>query len=342
MRRQADHLPNRGKGRRRPAAFVLALLFAALLQGPAWGRSVRQIVLLPTVNLTDFQVWESKYYPFDVLGRRMTDRLAATLRQDPFTDVLVLDEARTWFADPRRPGDMAVQMELSSVLSKEREALGTWEQGHVVLRVRLYDGASGEMVSSAMASGQDRRYTFDPGDDRLFFWVARDFPLFDILHKDGLDLLRLTPGDRGEKMSRLTWRQFSTTSTWQSFMNAIAKAADRIADLESGDFLLIGRILAPKADATPKRRTYIVSLGRRDSLAAGDILQVTRSDTYVTADPENAVVLLPKVVGNVKVLETFESESIVLLVNEKKEDPVALNDLVTAPLYGPRKAVSLR
>lgn len=109
-----------------------------------------------------------------------------------------------------------------------------------------------------------------------------------------------------------------------------------------GELAVIGRIIAPTANSTRRNREYIITLGRQDALAVGDILQVVRGDTYVTVDPENPVVVLQRVVGNVKVIKTMNEQAIVRLLNEKSQDPVQLNDLVTAPPYGTKKVAPLR
>ena len=323
----------------------------------------KTIFLLPTRNFTEFDIWESKYYPVNVLGQKMTDYLAALLRRDPFTEVRILDEpgAERWFSGARKRGDFAVRMELFSALVKEREALGTYENAQIHLRVHVYDGGSGNVQDSRIASGKDRRYTFDPGDDRLYFLNAREYPILEVfqtsilneIHKDGLDLLRLTPQYKGQKMTRPTWQQFSSTSHWQAFKNAIENTAGGIAGVSvpddgdfggpgGGDFSLLGRIIAPTANSTAKRREYIITLGRKDSLALGDILQVVEGDSYVTVDPENPVIVVPRVKGNVKVTKLMDRESIVVLINEKSKDPVQLNDLVQAFTTGPKKAAPLR
>ncbi len=332
------------------AAILFSLIsFCGGLPGEA---SRRSLVVLPTLNYTEFEVWDSKFYPVSVLEQKMSDYLATLLRQDPFADVKTLDEARAerWFAGERRPGDFAVQMELSSVMTKEREALGTYERSDISLRVHIYDGGSGQRQDSRIVSGKDSRYTFNPGDDRLFFLNAREYPIFQIfqknilgeIHADGLDLLRLTPPDKGQKMSRLTWKQFSSTSHWQAFKNAINNAAAGISSINDEDFAVIGRIIAPTADSTLKRREYIITLGSRDSLAPGDVLQVVRGDSYITVDPENPVVILPRVIGNVKVTKVMQNESVVVLVNEKSKDPVQLNDLVKTSRIGTKKAAPLK
>ena len=107
-------------------------------------------------------------------------------------------------------------------------------------------------------------------------------------------------------------------------------------------YRVMGRIVSPTADATKKKREYIITLGRENSLLEGDTLQVVRSDKYVTVDPENPVIILPRVVGNVKVTFVKQSEAVVRLVNEDPRNPVQLNDLVAMPLYGPRKAAPLK
>jgi hypothetical protein len=330
---------------------ILILLFFSL-PGTLYASGKKTMILLPTLNFTEFEIWDSKFYPVNVLEQKMTEYLASLLRRDPFTDVRILDEAAAerWFAGERRPEDHAVQMELFSVLAKEREVLGSFEKGDVSLRVRVYGGGSGQMQDSRIASGKDQRYTFNPGDDRLFFLNAREYPILEILqtnlfnriHKDGLDLLRLTPPDKGQKMSRPTWKQFSSTSHWQAFKNAITDAAGGIAGVSEEGFSLTGRIVAPTANSTPRRREYIITLGREDSLAVGDILQVVRGDSYITVDPENPVVVVPRVVGNVKVTKLMDSESVVVLINEKSKDPVQLNDLVRASSFGTKKAAPLK
>lgn len=320
------------------------LLMMATCTSPLEAASPRHIVLLPTLNYTEYEIWESKYYPVNVLESKMTEYLASLLRQNPFTDVSILDDsqAQRWMNDPySRQGAFAVQMELYSVLAKEREVLGSFEKGDVSLRVRIYSAADGELETSYISSGKDQRYTFNPGDDRLYLLNTRT-SIIDIFYRNGLDFLRLTPPDKGQKMSRLTWQQFSGTPYWQAFKNAIKGVAVGIADMRDGELAVIGRIIAPTANSTRRNREYIITLGRQDALAVGDILQVVRGDTYITVDPENPVVLLPRVVGNVRVIKTMSEQAVVRLLNENSQNPVQLNDLVTTPPYGTKKVAPLR
>lgn len=324
--------------------FFVLLLIIVMYACQSEAASSRHIVLLPTLNYTEYEIWESKYYPVNVLEQKMTEYLASLLRQNPFTDVSILDssQAQRWMDDPySRQGAFAVQMELYSVLAKEREVLGSFEKGDVSLRVRIYSALDAELETSYISSGKDQRFTFNPGDDRLYLLNTRT-SIIDIFYRNGLDFLRLAPADKGQKMSRLTWQQFSGTPYWQAFKNAIKGVAAGIADMGDGELAVIGRIIAPTANSTRRNREYIITLGRQDALAVGDILQVVRGDTYVTVDPENPVVVLQRVVGNVKVIKTMNEQAIVRLLNEKSQDPVQLNDLVTAPPYGTKKVAPLR
>ena len=249
---------------------------------------------------------------------------------------------RSWLDDPgSRFGAFAVRLELFRSLTKEREVLGSWQKGQISLRMRVFDPVTGRVSDARNSTGTDTRFTFNPGDDRLFFLSARGFSLFDVLHKDGIDLLRLTPGDKGQRMSRPTWKQFEGTPYWQACKNAVRGAFDDIMKGYNG-YRVMGRLAAPTADSTRKKREYIITLGREDSLVVGDTLQVVRSDKYVTVDPENPVIILPRVVGNVRVTFIKQSEAVVRLVNEDPRNPVQLNDLVAMPLYGPRKAAPLK
>ena len=101
----------------------------------------------------------------------------------------------------------------------------------------------------------------------------------------------------------------------------------------SSSYTTIGRILAPTATATRKRRDYIISLGGLADGAAvgvrvGEILDVVRADTYVTVDPENPVVVLPNVIGKVKVIKVYDDNAVVRVVKDNRKEPITLKDIV--------------
>ncbi|HRV99079.1 MAG TPA: hypothetical protein P5201_10830, partial [Aminobacteriaceae bacterium] len=82
--------------------FLVLLLIIVAHASPSEAASARHIVLLPTLNYTEYEIWESKYYPVNVLEQKMTEYLASLLRQNPFTDVSILDDsqAQRWMDDP--------------------------------------------------------------------------------------------------------------------------------------------------------------------------------------------------------------------------------------------------
>ena len=90
----------------------------------------------------------------------------------------------------------------------------------------------------------------------------------------------------------------------------------------------MGRIISPTANSTRKRREYIISIGREDALQVGDILEVVRSDTYVSVDPENPIAVIPMSIGKVRVTALQERTSVVRVIQDNKKEPIQLTDLV--------------
>ena len=306
------------------------------------------IAVFPTENFTDVQVWESKYYPYNVLEQRMTEYLVSLLNDSTRIDVTILDEngMNRWLNQSAHAEDMAVQMELYGAILKEREILGKVDTGRVKLRVKIYD-AAGEPYATRKASGKDTRYTFDPGDDKLF-WLNATVLSLPVPFEDGLDLLGLTKTPyKGQQMSRPTWYQFSGTSHWQAIKNAVKDAYEETMAHVSGAMkhnepglyddgalafspyaMNVGRIISPTSDSTRRRRKYIISMGREDALRVGDVLDVVRSDTYVTVDPENPVAVIPSSIGKVRVTELQERTAVVQVIKDNKKEPIQLTDLV--------------
>ena len=336
---------------------LAALMFAA---PPASALEQRRItvVLFPTENNTDLQVWQSKYYPYSILEERMTEYLAALFADSPMTDVVILDEngMNRWLSQPYRSGDMAFQMELYDSLVRDRRgALGTRSKGHFQLRLKAFDAVNAERFATRIAVGKDTRYTFGPGGEKLF-WIDTMITSLPVPFKDGLDLLGLTrTEEKGQKMRRPTWAQFSSPVHWQALKNAVKDAYHEAmgqgaialkrndpdgyadGDIPFNPFAInVGRIVSPTATSTRKRREYIISIGREDTLRAGDILDVVRSDTYVTVDPENPVAVVPHTVGRVsppavgrvRVLSVQERTAVVLVIRDNRKEPIQLNDLV--------------
>jgi hypothetical protein len=347
------------RGKRLGGLLLLAVCLA-LAAPPVLALEQRRITvaLFPTENNTDLQVWQSKYYPYSVIEEKMTEYLAALFADSPMTDVVILDEngMNRWLSQPYRAEDMAFQMEIyDAVVNERRGGLGTHSKGSFYLRLKAFDAVNAERFATRVAIGRDTRYTFGPGGEKLF-WIDTTITSLPVPFKDGLDLLGLTRTEEKEqRMSRPTWAQFSSTAHWQALKNAVKdayrEAMGQISialkrndpdGYEKGDIpfnpfaINVGRIISPTATSTRKRREYIISIGREDTVRTGDILEVVRSDTYITVDPENPVAVVPhtvgrvrpSVVGRVRVLSVQERTAVVLVVKDNRKEPIQLNDLV--------------
>ena len=148
-------------------------------------------------------------------------------------------------------------------------------------------------------------------------------------------------------MSRPTWQQFAGTSHWQAIKNAIKdgyhEAMAHVSIALKRDYpemyargepsfnpyvINVGRIISPTADSKRKKQEYIISIGREDALQVGDVLEIVRSDTYISVDPENPVAVIPKSIGKVKVIRLQERSAVVRVVANNKKEPIQLEDLV--------------
>jgi len=304
--------------------------------------------LFPVINRTDFQVWESKYYPQSILEYKINEYLASLFMDYPQIDVDILDfnGMNRWLVSNRRDGDMAAQVEIYRTLVKTRNnVLGNRDSNTIAMRVRIFDSINAEVFADRPVQGKDKRYTFAPSEGQLYYMnalISLPFPF-----ADGLDLLGLTKTKyKGQKMSFPTWEQFNSTSAWQAFKNATNDAHKQImmqattafarnnggfetVSAFDGSYTTIGKIISPTAASTRKKREYIVSLGEMDSVSVGDTLDVVRSDTYITVDPERQAVVIPKEVGKVKVKWVQAREAVVIVTQEKsKNDPIQLKDIV--------------
>lgn len=310
-------------------------------------------MIFPTINSTELEIWQSKYYPYNVLEEKMSEYLESLYKTSPLIDARVLDEAamNRWLSGSRSGDDMAVQLELYSAIMKDKHVVGTASSGRVLVRIRVFDRARVREVAVRNVRGKSARFTLD--DDASVFWFDAAVAGLGIPFENGLDLFGLTQSKyKGQQMSRPTWDQFKGTAYWQAIKNAIANAhresLDQVRnvirsnepgsmltanDNFSPEYATIGRILAPTATATRKKRDYIISLGQfakgsLDGVRVGEVLDVVRADTYVTVVPDNPVVVLPKVVGKVKVIKVYEDNAIVRVVKDNKKEPVTLKDLV--------------
>ena len=332
---------------------LILILFASA--SPSLAESPRRlsVVIFPTINSTELEVWESKYYPYNVLEQKMSEYLEQLFKTSPLIEARTLDEAgmNRWLSGSRSRDDMAVQLELYQAIMKEKHIIGTAQTGRALIRLRVYDRAKVQEIGVHNVRGTDKRFTLDSDED--IYWFDAAISGLGIPFEYGLDLFGLTNSNyKGQKMRRPTWDQFKGTSHWQSIKKAINEAYKQSMsqvrnvihsnepnsklmanDNFSSSYTTIGRILAPTATATRKRRDYIISLGGLADGAAvgvrvGEILDVVRADTYVTVDPENPVVVLPNVIGKVKVIKVYDDNAVVRVVKDNRKEPITLKDIV--------------
>ena len=334
--------------------FLIAFALAPALKLEANEPRTLSVVIFPVKNSTGLEIWESKYYPYNVLEQKMAEYLEVLYKRSPLIEVRVLDEAgmNRWLSSSRRRADdMAIQLEMYEARLKAKHVVGTYDSGRVQIRMKIYNSSRGQNIATRTVQGKDQRFTFD--DDESIFWLdAAEVISLPIPFENGLDLFGLTQNYKGQKMSRLTWEQFKNTSHWQAIKNAIYEAFRQSmnqitnvihsnepnsalagTDTFSPSFSTIGRILAPTATSTRKRREYIISVGSlgtstMDGVRVGEILEVVRGETYVTVDPENPVVVLPKVIGRVKVMKVYDQNAIVRVIQDNKKEPITLKDIV--------------
>ena len=334
---------------------IFCILILFLFTQLAFAESQRRlsVVIFPTINSTELEVWESKYYPYNVLEQKMSEYLEQLFKTSPLIEARTLDEAamNRWLSGSRNRDDMAVQLELYQAIMKEKHVIGTAQTGRALIRLRVYDRAKVQEIGVHNVRGTDKRFTLDSDED--IYWFDTAISGLGIPFEYGLDLFGLTQSSyKGQKMSRPTWDQFKGTSHWQAIKKAINEAYKQSMsqvrnvihsnepnsklmanDNFSSSYTTIGRILAPTATATRKRRDYIISLGGlADGTAVGvrvgEILDVVRADTYVTVDPENPVVVLPNVIGKVKVIKVYDDNAVVRVIKDNRKEPITLKDIV--------------
>ena len=129
------------------------------------------VVIFPTINNTELEIWQSKYYPYNVLEEKMSQYLESLYKISPLIDARVLDEAgmNRWLSGSRSGDDMAVQLEMYSAIMKDKHVIGTATSGRVMIRLRVFDRARVREVSVRNVRGKSSRFTLD--DDASVFWL---------------------------------------------------------------------------------------------------------------------------------------------------------------------------
>jgi len=295
-----------------PGVFFLLWPSLPAAEGKILSPQGLEIALFSVLNSTPQKVWPNKYYPGDILPEKVEQYVLEYLLDSPLISVTRLDEPGTaqWLSGERRYKDLGLFFEIYRFSLYKNTVVGAKYGARVSLRMSVYDSFSGEKIYSQTYSSQNSRWTPEFRPDT---WMS----------------------PQGQKVTTY-WQSFTESPYWAALQDATRQALDDLTQGYTG-YQIAGRILSPTEDSTEEDRKYIISLGKRHSLRQGELLGVVRSDTYITVDPENPVVLMPKLVGKVRVLFLKDQEAIVRVIAEDPENPIELRDLVLLPLFGARK-----
>ena len=131
--------------------FITAILILFMLSGVSYAGHTRRIsvVIFPTINNTELEIWGSKFYPYNVLEEKMSQYLESLYKTSPLIEARVLDEAgmNRWLSGSRSGDDMAVQLELYQAVMKEKHVVGTAQTGRALIRLRVYDRAKVQEIA---------------------------------------------------------------------------------------------------------------------------------------------------------------------------------------------------
>ncbi|WP_024822802.1 hypothetical protein [Aminobacterium mobile] len=313
--------------------FIIGTFFIT----PALGREIQGNVftvdVLPTENSSSFEVWESRFYPVDILDQKITQYCISQLKRSPFIEVR--EQQKRGRTLP--PGDMALQLEIYSFTVKDKDFFGKDQRGKVRIRLRVYDNSGKELPFCADIVAEDQRYIPVPGDDRLFFLSARGFSPFDPMYKDGLDLFRLAPRENTNNFSKPVWDDFSQSPYWEACKKAINKALQQVTDGFSGLYRT-ANIVGYAKNADEEGTHFIISAGRYEGIREKDILTVVRKVSFKGIGPHAAESAFPKEVGTVRVIQAVDHNAIVVVMKqeEDKEPDIELSDIILIPFYHSR------
>ncbi|MDR1943482.1 MAG: hypothetical protein LBQ19_01535 [Synergistaceae bacterium] len=299
--------------------FLIALFSAILPAGTAIaigtepGERFHIRLVAPIENNSGFSVWESKYYPGDVLSEKMTDYVFRKMNEVHRVRAsrLLMNIPDFWPTEEFSQSDMIVKINLEEFGHKKKDVIGSKVYWDVVLHAYVYNGATRRLLfDSVVEERADRQYIF---------------------YNDALD------------SEPIYWEKFEKTAYWPAIRKALDMALAEVFEGYNG-YRVLGRIIA-KAERvdgslTVSKKTadklYHINLGREDSVKEGDVLTVTRASSVRTVAPDTPEVHFPQVVGRVRVVFVKERDAIVAIIKESSEAPVELGDAVSMPLAGRR------
>ena len=287
---------------------ALSLLLFCLFGGPLRLEAARTVqdpltvLVLPVRNESGLSIWDSPYYPQDILATKMTDYLLRRFHDAPLVRARLAAPDEIGRHEGSK-GAIALETALYRMDLTQTDRVGSKRKAHISLRLDLFDAATGKELIRSVAQAHR-------GEWSLFT----------------LEALPPTP----------LWDPFSRSLYWQATERALDDVFDQVMKGFTG-YHLEGTLIGSVVVEGGKPRRFLASLGRQSSLRVGDILTVSRPERIRTIDPERPEVLYPKLDGKVQVLSITEHEALVVVVEEDKSRPIRLGDGLLVPLYPPRR-----
>lgn len=270
-------------------------------------------LVTPVENNSGRAVWESKYYPSDVLSEKMSDyvfrRMKEIHRIDPIR--LMSDIPDFWPVGGFSGKDRIIKISLERFDYLKKDTFGSKVYWDVILHSYVYDGSTRELLFDSVIEESDKRQY--------------------VLYQDILDT------------EPIYWQNFEKSPYWPVIRKALDRALEETVEGYNG-YRVVGQIIA-KAERVDgsftvsnrqQDKIYHINLGRQDSVKVGDVLSVIRSSSVRTIAPETPEVHFPQIVGRVRVVFVKDRDAAVEIIKESKDGPIQLGDSVSMPLSGRR------
>jgi hypothetical protein len=270
-------------------------------------------LVTPIENNSGFSVWESKYYPGDVLSRKMSDHVYRRMKEihriDPIR--LVSDIPDFWPTEGFSDKDRILRISLERFDYIKKDTIGSKVYWDVIFHAYVYDGSTRELLfDSVIEESDERQY---------------------VLYQDILDT------------EPIYWQNFEKSPYWPVMRKALDRALAEVVDGYNG-YRVVGQIIAKaervdgsfKISKKRQDKIYHINIGRQDSVKVGDVLAVTRSSSVRTIAPETPELHFPQIIGRVRVIFVKDRDAVVEVIKESAEGPIQMGDSVSMPLRGRR------
>ena len=171
------------KRKNRPAFWVFLVAFIFILSHAGQSEAIyvdpgdrfSLRLVTPIENNSGVSVWDSRYYPGDVLPLKMSDYLFRKMKEIHRVDAtrLVSDNPPFWPGQGFSAKDMILKVCLEELTYKKKDTLGSKVYWDIVLHTYVYSGATGDLLfDSIIREKDDRQYVIytDVLDTEPIYW----------------------------------------------------------------------------------------------------------------------------------------------------------------------------